>query len=84
MGVVVAFPEWQVIAREDGNTRGEPRVLVDPAGRRHQVIEVLRRRLVASPEPDTPVRHEVELRIGPGAFRVAWSEGRARWSVEPL
>ena len=34
--------------------------------------------------PSLPQRVEVELRIGPGAFRVAWSEGRARWSVEPL
>ncbi len=84
MGVVVAFPAWRVVCRVEESGRGEPRALVDPAGRRHEIEQVLRRRLVASREPAIPLRHEVEVVAAGGAFRLSWTEDARGWDVEPL
>jgi hypothetical protein len=84
MGDVVEFPAWRAVTREEGSTRGEPRVLVDPAGRTHEIEDVLRRRLVASRDPLAPIRHEMEVRIDTGLFRVTWTDPAGRWVVEPI
>lgn len=84
MGVVLAFPSWGVICREESSTRGEPRDIVDPKGFRHEVLGVLRRRLIASREPGAPIRHEFEVRTDVGDFRVTWTDPPHRWTVEPL
>lgn len=92
MGVVVPFPLWRAVCRYDGETsggsgagaRGEPWALVDPGGRRHDIEEILRRRLVASREPSAPIRHELEVRAGGALFRLSRSEPSQDWLVEPL
>lgn len=84
MGTVVAFPTWRVLCRAEGDGRGEPRALLDPGGRRHDIEQVLRRRLVASRDPRAPILHEFEVRTAGGCFRLRWTEPGADWTVEPL
>ncbi len=84
MGDLVCFPGWKVIAREEGSTRGEPRVLVDPSGRRHEVLAILRRRLVSGPRAGSPIRHEADVRTDIGVFRVTWTEPSTKWEIGPL
>jgi len=84
MGVVVAFPRWQVITRDEGFAPGDPVAVVDPAGGRHPVLEVLRRRLVATSDPADRFLHEVTVRTPTGRLLLRWREGDDHWDVVPL
>ncbi len=84
MGVVVAFPRWQVITRDEGTAPGDPVAVVDPAGARHPVLEVLRRRLLATPDPADRFLHEVLVRTDAGRLLLRWREGDDHWEVVPL
>jgi hypothetical protein len=82
--MVVAFPLWRAISRDEGSAPGDPEVLIEPGGRRHAVLQILRRRLVASCDPHAPIRHEAEVRTAAGDFLLVWSEPDAEWRVAPL
>jgi len=84
MGVVVAFPRWQVITRDEGFAPGDPVAVVDPSGVRHPVLEVLRRRLVATADPAARFLHEVTVRTPSGRLLLRWLEGEDDWEVVPL
>lgn len=85
MGVVVTFPVWRVEARVRGAAPYDPQALVDPRGHRIPIIEVLRRRLIASPDPRAAMLHEVLVStVGNGLFLLRWREGEDRWQVTPL
>ncbi len=83
MGELLVFPRWRVVTRDEGSAPGEPRALVDPAGRRHDVEKIVRRRLVASSDPGAPLRHEAVVRAGGQTFRLTWIEGADAWIVRP-
>ncbi len=84
MGVVVAFPRWRVITRDEGFAPGDPVEVVDPAGVRHPVLQVLRRRLVATADPVDRFLHEVTVRTPAGRLLLRWLEGDEDWEVVPL
>lgn len=83
MGEVLLFPAWRVITRAEGSMPGEPRALVDPRGRRLDVEEVVRRRLVAKSDSSVPARHEVVVRAGGKLYVLSWVEGEGDWVVCP-
>ncbi len=83
MGVVVQFPLWRVLSRDEGRAPGDPQFLVDPGGRRHEVLQILRRRLVASCDPSAPIRHEAEVRTTAGDFLLVLVEPDGEWQVAP-
>ena len=83
MGELLLFPSWRVVTRDEGSAPGEPRVLIDPAGRRHDVEKVVRRRLVASSDPAEPLRHEAVVRAAGRTYRLTWREGADTWVVRP-
>jgi hypothetical protein len=62
---------------------GEPRALIDPRGRRVDVDEIVRRRLVAVSEPGVPARLEMLVRAGGKLYNVSWVEGEGGWRVDP-
>ncbi len=83
MGVVLQFPKWRVIARDEGVPPGEPRLLVDPHGQYMQIEATLRRRLIAAPDPALPVRYESLVRAGGMHWLLSVSEGETEWQVQP-
>jgi hypothetical protein len=84
LGIVVPFPKWRVITRDEGYAPGEPRLLIDPHGHVVQVEAVLRRRLVATSEPGEPVCYESLIRAGGEKFILRHFEGQDGWHVDPV
>jgi hypothetical protein len=85
MGSVIAFPAWQVLTRDEGYAPGDPVALVHPSGRREPVERVLRRRLVASPDPAQPIMQESLVEVASGArFLLRYAGSEDRWDVVPL
>lgn len=85
MGVVIPFPCWRVETRDEGFAPGDPVVLVHPSGIRHDVARILRRRLIASPDPAEPIRQETHIQTEAGfRFVVRYLRREERWEVEAL
>lgn len=85
MGVVISFPAWNVETRDEGSAPGDPVALVRPSGQRDPVVRILRRRLVASPDPLEPIRQETTLETLAGArYLVRYHRAEDRWEVVPL
>jgi hypothetical protein len=83
VGEILLFPAWRVITRAEGSMPGEPRALVDPRGRRVEVEEVVRRRLVAVSDSSVPAHHEIVVRAGGKLYVLRWVEGEGGWAVCP-
>ncbi len=83
MGQVLAFPRWRVISRDEHNAPGEPRLLIDPHGRYLQIEATLRRRLIAAPDPQLPMRYESLVRAGGEIYLLVFTEGEDEWIVQP-
>lgn len=77
------FPRWRVVSRCEGSAPGEPRLLVDPHGRLHQIETTLRRRLVAAPDPAYPIRYESLVRAEGKVYLLTFVEGEQEWQVQP-
>ena len=83
MAELLVFPKWRVISRDEGSAPGEPRILVDPHGRHLQVEGLLRRRLIAAPDPELPAVYELVVRAGGKKFLLRHEEGEPQWEVVP-
>lgn len=85
MAEVIAFPAWRVETRDEGSAPGEPVALVHPSGQRQPVTRVLRRRLIASPDPSEPIRQETTVQVqGGGRYLLRYLRAQDRWDVVPL
>lgn len=84
MGRSLSLGTWRVVTRDEGCAPGDPRTLVDPAGRRHDVLEILRRRLVATTDPAAPIYRELEVRSTAGVFLLTWTMRTDEWQVQPV
>lgn len=84
MGSVQRFPVWGVEGVPSDQGQDDPRALIDPRGRRHVVIEILRRRLVAPCDPRDPVVHETWVTAARGTYLLRRREGERSWEVLPL
>ena len=83
MGVLVEFPRWRVITRDEGYAPGEPRLLIDPHGRIMQIESTLRRRLISSNEAGGPVCYESLVKAGGERYPLVHIEGEEGWEVLP-
>ena len=85
MGLVIAFPVWRVVTRDEGYAPGDPVALVRPSGAYAPITRVIRRRLIASPDPEEPIRQEITVEIGDGSrFLLRYIRQDDRWDVTPL
>ncbi len=82
MGVVLEFPTWRVLTRDEGAAPGDPIAIVEPSGSRLPVTRILRRRLVASPDPLEPIWQETTVEAADGhTYVVRFVRHEDRWDV---
>lgn len=85
MGMVIAFPGWKVVTRDEGTAPGDPIAIVEPSGSRLLVTRILRRRLVASPDPAEPIWQETMVETADGRhYVVRFVRQEDRWDVKPI